>query len=103
MSSHPRRITGSLDITGQSQSVAMDLTIGRINQIIIASTVDQHNFDFKLTNEKGDIIYGPTNVTCPSNVTRPDMLPIGKATVTITNLTTVSGTVTIVFLVEERG
>lgn len=102
MSTQPRRITTTLAITGASQEVSLPLTIGKINHLVVTSTESQHTFDMSLINEKSDTLYGPVNITCPSNDIRPELLPIGVLTFRAENPIPDSGTITIVAIIEEK-
>lgn len=102
MSTQPRRIITTVTITGASQTGSLPLTIGKINHLVVTSDQSSHNFDLSLINEKSDTLYGPVNITCPSNDIRPELLPVGILTVKVENPSVSSGTVTVVAIVEEK-
>lgn len=105
MSSRSKRVTASLAITGQTQSVAMPLVMGRVDHLIVTSDTPDQTFNLEILNEKGDSIWGGTgsgDIQPPRNDIRPDLLPTGQMTMRVTNPVPASGNVTFVAILEEK-
>lgn len=100
-----KRTSVDLAVTGATQSITTGSIMGRIDQLIIYSTV-QHSFDLSLTNMYGEVFYEKGGIYVGTGETLSDMnpqrLPMGTVTITISNPVPESGTVTFTFIEKER-
>lgn len=104
MSITARKITTAITITGASQNSVTVSVQGRIDQIILESSVPAQDIDLVLKNNTGLEIYRKNGVHIDTviNDIRPDVLPMGPVTIVLENPTTVSGIVTVTFIEKER-
>lgn len=104
MSITAKKITTTITISGQAQSSTTASVQGRIDQIILESSIIPQDIDLVLKNHTGLEIYRRNGVHIDAivNDIRPDVLPLGPVTISIENPLTGSGTVTITFIEKER-
>lgn len=105
-----KKITAEITVSGSSQSATTESILGRIDQVIIQSTIENQSIDFILQNHTGLEMYrkeglflysGEGNKTSIFDL-RPNILPQGPVTILIENPTTQSDTITVTIIEKER-
>lgn len=78
--------------------------MGRIDQLIMESSVANQQIDLTLKNHTGLEIYKKEGLILNTiiNDLRPNLLPMGPVTIILSNPLVVSGTITITFIEKER-
>ena len=99
-----KKITTIITISGASQQSVTVSVIGRIDQLILESSVANQQIDIALNNHTGLQIYKKEGILINTvvNDERPNILPMGPVTIILANPLVVSGTITVTFIEKER-
>ena len=99
-----KKTTTTITISGASQSSVTASIMGRIDQLILESSVANQQVDVTLNNHTGLQIYKKEGMIINTvvNDERPNILPMGPVTIVLSNPLNVEGTVTVTFIEKER-